>query len=65
MKSFSPQDIARQEVLDILQAHTEKGAYRDRFGPEEKDFTEMKRRELAIILNDLADQWGYIGYKED
>jgi len=65
MKSFSPQDIARQEVLDILQAHIEKGAYQNRFGPEEKEFTEMKRRELAIILNDLADQWGYIGYEED
>ena len=64
MKSLSPQDIARLELLDILEAHIEKGAYRDRFGPEEKDFTEMKRRELTVIFNDLADQWGYVGYEE-
>tara|TARA_R100000900_G_scaffold75908_1_gene59606 strand:- start:714 stop:911 length:198 start_codon:yes stop_codon:yes gene_type:complete len=64
MKSFSTQDIARLELLDILGAHIEKGAYKARFGPEEKEFTEMKRRELTIIFNDLADQWGYVGYEE-
>ena len=62
MKSFSAQDIARLELLDILGAHIEKGAYK---GTEEKEFTEMKRRELTIIFNDLADQWGYVGYEED
>ena len=65
MKSFLPQGIARLELLDILGAHIKKGAYRPRFGPEEKEFTEMKRRELVIIHNDLADQWGYVGYEED
>ena len=62
MKSFSPQDI---EVLDILEAHIEKGAHRDRFGPEEKEFTEIKLRELTKVFNDLADQWGYIGLDDE
>tara|TARA_R100000900_G_scaffold126164_1_gene100718 strand:+ start:272 stop:481 length:210 start_codon:yes stop_codon:yes gene_type:complete len=64
-KSFLPQDIARLEVLDILQAHIKKGAYRDRFGPESKEFTETKRRELAIIYDDLADDWGFIHLEEE
>ena len=64
-KSFSPQDIARLEVLDILQAHIEKGAYRDRFGPESKEFTEMKRRELRSILYDLEEEFGFTHLEEE
>lgn len=55
---MSPRDIAREEVLDIVQAHIEKGAYQNRFGPESKEFTKMKRRELAIILYDLEEKFG-------
>ena len=58
-KSLTPQDIARLEVLSILQAHIKKGAYRDRFGPESKEFTEMKRQELTTIYDALADDWGF------
>ena len=64
MKGFLPQGIARLELLDILEAHIEKGAYQARFGPEERAFTQMKRRELRIIYNDLADQWGYTSKDE-
>ena len=64
-KSLTPQDIARLEVLSILQAHIENGAYRDRFGPESKEFTEMKRQELATIYNDLADDWGFLHLEEE
>ncbi len=55
---MSPRDIARQEVLDILQAHIETGADQNRFGPESKEFTKMKRRELAIILYDIEELFG-------
>ena len=54
----SPREIAREEVLDIVQAHIEKGAYQNRFGPESKEFTEMKRQELRIILYDLEELFG-------
>ena len=54
----SPRDIAREEILDIVQAHIEKGAYKNRFGLESKDFTEMKRRELRFILYDLEELFG-------
>ena len=64
-KSLTPQDIARLEVLSILQAHIEKGAYRDRFGPESKEFTEIKRQELATIYNDLADDWGFLHLEKE
>jgi len=64
-KSLTPQDIARLEVLSILQAHIKKGAYRDRFGPESKEFTEMKRQELATIYDDLADDWGFLHLEEE
>lgn len=54
----SPREIAREEILDIVQAHIEKGAYQNRFGLESKDFTEMKRRELRFILYDLEELFG-------
>lgn len=58
--SFSPLDIAQAEVLDLIEFHIEMGEAREpRFGPESKEFTEIKRQELTIIYNNLANQWGW------
>ena len=59
MKAVSPSDIAKAEVLDIIRAHIEEGARRPRFGPESKEFTEIKRRKLASILYDLEEDFGF------
>ena len=62
----SPRDIAREEVLSLIGSHIATCESREpRFGPESKEFTEMKRRELAIILYDLEEEFGYIHSKEE
>tara|TARA_E500000331_G_scaffold348690_1_gene390681 strand:- start:1563 stop:1778 length:216 start_codon:yes stop_codon:yes gene_type:complete len=59
-KSFTPLDIAQAEVLDLIAFHVEMGeAGQPRYGPESKEFTEIKRQELTTIHNNLADQWGW------
>lgn len=64
-KEYSPQDIAKAEVLDIIRAHIERGASRPRFGPETHEFTEMKRRELRSILYDLEEDFGFIHLQKE
>ena len=64
MKALSPSDIAKAEVLDIIRAHIQEGTHRPRFGPESKEFTEMKRRELASILYNLEEDFGFMNLQK-
>lgn len=63
--SFSPLDIAQAEVLDLIKSHIEMGEAREpRYGPESKEFTEIKRQELITIHDNLADQWDMKRYEK-
>lgn len=64
-KSLSPQDIAKAEVLDLIKDHINMGEFQPRFGPESKEFTEMKRRELRSILYDLEEEFGFTHLEEE
>lgn len=60
----TPRNIARAEVLDVIESHIEMCEFTPRFGPESKEFTAMKRNFLRTIHNELADQWGFERIKE-